>query len=84
MNIVLWILFGALVGWLAGIMMSTSMRQGMLLSIVVGIIGAVIGGWLFSRSLSPDQFSAGSLAAALLGSTILLSFLYLATRGRIS
>jgi uncharacterized membrane protein YeaQ/YmgE (transglycosylase-associated protein family) len=46
-NFILWLLFGALVGWLASIVMHTDARQGALLNIVVGIVGAVIGGWLF-------------------------------------
>ena len=46
-NLILWLLFGALVGWLASIVMRTDGQQGALLNIVVGIIGAMIGGFLF-------------------------------------
>ena len=45
-NLILWLLFGALVGWLASIVMRTDAQQGALLNIVVGIIGAVLAGWL--------------------------------------
>jgi uncharacterized membrane protein YeaQ/YmgE (transglycosylase-associated protein family) len=45
-NLILWLLFGALVGWLASIVMRTDAQQGTLLNIVVGIIGAMIGGYL--------------------------------------
>ena len=47
-NFILWLLFGALVGWLASIVMRTDAQQGALLNIVVGIIGAMLGGFIFS------------------------------------
>ena len=59
-NLVLWLLFGALVGWLASMVMRTDAQQGALLNIVVGIIGALIGGFLFGANddqperLQPD------------------------------
>ena len=43
-NFVLWILFGALVGWVASIIMGTNAKQGALANIVVGILGALLGG----------------------------------------
>jgi len=46
MGIILWIIFGALVGWIASLIMKTDAEQGALLNIVVGIIGSVMGGWL--------------------------------------
>ena len=46
MNIVLWIIFGALVGWVASIIMGTNDRQGALGNILVGIVGSLIGGFI--------------------------------------
>jgi uncharacterized membrane protein YeaQ/YmgE (transglycosylase-associated protein family) len=46
MDIILWIVFGAVVGWLASLIMKTDQQQGVLFDIVVGIVGAVIGGLL--------------------------------------
>jgi len=48
MGFLIWIVFGALVGWIASIIMKTNAEQGAILNIIVGIIGAVLGGWLFS------------------------------------
>jgi uncharacterized membrane protein YeaQ/YmgE (transglycosylase-associated protein family) len=48
MGIILWILFGALVGWIASLIMKTDAQQGALLNIVVGVVGAVLGGWIMS------------------------------------
>ena len=47
-NFILWLLFGALVGWLASIVMRTDAQQGALLNIVGGIVGAFLGGLIFS------------------------------------
>ncbi len=44
MNIILWIIFGALVGWVASLIMNTDKQQGALLNIAVGIVGALVGG----------------------------------------
>jgi uncharacterized membrane protein YeaQ/YmgE (transglycosylase-associated protein family) len=46
MEIIIWIIFGALVGWVASMIMGSS--GGLVWDIVVGIIGSVIGGWLMS------------------------------------
>ena len=42
MNLIIWLLIGALVGWLASMVMRTDAQQGAILNIVVGIVGAVI------------------------------------------
>jgi uncharacterized membrane protein YeaQ/YmgE (transglycosylase-associated protein family) len=48
MGIILWIIFGALVGWVASLIMKTDDQQGTLLNIIVGVIGASVGGWLMN------------------------------------
>ena len=47
-NLILWLVFGALVGWLAGLVMND--REGTPLTIVIGIIGALLGGFLIGYS----------------------------------
>ena len=83
MYLILWLLFGALVGWLASIVMKTNGQQGALLNIVVGIVGAFIGGYLVNREVAPSVFSLPSLLTAFLGAVILLGIYNLATRGRV-
>ncbi|MBR2784011.1 MAG: GlsB/YeaQ/YmgE family stress response membrane protein [Firmicutes bacterium] len=46
MGILSWLLFGAIVGWVASLIMGKSRRMGLGLDIVVGIVGSCIGGWL--------------------------------------
>jgi len=76
-NIILWILFGALAGWIASIIMRTNAEEGALANIVTGIVGALLGGWI-ARSLfgiSVDAFSLGGLIVAIVGAVILVAIL---------
>lgn len=75
MNIILWIIFGALVGWIASLIMKTDAQQGALLNIVVGVVGAVLGGWLMSffGEGGVSGFNIYSFAVALLGSVVLIA-----------
>jgi uncharacterized membrane protein YeaQ/YmgE (transglycosylase-associated protein family) len=77
LNIILWIIFGALAGWIASMVMSTNENQGGLANIVVGIVGALIGGWLARVlfGLTVSAFSIGGLIIAIIGAIILLAIL---------
>ncbi len=46
MNIVIWLVVGGVIGWVASLLMGTDGRQGIVLNVVVGIVGAALGGWL--------------------------------------
>ena len=41
MGIIIWLIVGGFVGWLASLIMRTDAQQGIILNIVVGIVGAV-------------------------------------------
>ncbi len=75
MNILLWIILGAVAGWVASIIMKTDAQQGALGNIVVGIVGAVLGGWAMSIFGEPGVtgFNLYSFFVALLGAVILLA-----------
>lgn len=75
MGILLWIIFGALVGWIASLIMKTDAQQGALLNIVVGIIGAVLGGWImnFFGQSGTTGFNIYSFIVALLGAIVLIA-----------
>ncbi len=74
MNIILWIIFGALAGWIASIIMGKNRQMGAIANIVVGIIGAFIGGWLMSLfgAQGVTGFNLSSLLVAILGAVVLL------------
>lgn len=82
-DIIVWILFGALAGWIASKIMKTDAQQGAVANIIVGILGAFIGGFLMRTVLGAetDTFSIGGLIVAILGAVILLA-IYKALAGR--
>ncbi len=75
MGIILWIIFGALVGWIASIIMKTDSQQGAVLNIVVGVVGAMIGGWLMSffGETGITGFNLYSFLVALGGAMVLVA-----------
>jgi uncharacterized membrane protein YeaQ/YmgE (transglycosylase-associated protein family) len=75
MNILLWIIFGALAGWIASIIMKTNNGQGPLMDIIVGILGAVIGGWVmnFFGQAGVTGFNIYSFIVAIIGAIILIA-----------
>ncbi len=75
MHILLWIVFGGLVGWAASILMHTNAQQGIVLNIIVGIVGATLGGWIMGLgSMSgPTGFNLYSFGVAILGAVVLIT-----------
>lgn len=76
MGIIGWLIFGAIVGWIASKIMGTDAQQGALLNIIVGIVGALLGGFLW-RLLTGDNgpfefFDLGSWLTAIVGACILV------------
>lgn len=79
----LWIFFGAFVGWLASLVTARDGQQGTIGNIVVGIGGAVLGGFLFTSDIRPSFVSFGSVLTAFVGAVILLALANLFMRGRV-
>lgn len=85
MHILAWIIFGALAGWLASILVGENDRLGWIGNIVIGIAGAFIGGWIAGFLGVPqdaNQFDLGSLIIAILGACLLLFIARVLTRNR--
>src|SRR5512136_1441749 len=72
--IVIWILLGALAGWIASMIMGRNAQMGALANIVVGIVGALIGGFLMNAVGAPGVtgFNLYSIIVAILGAVVLL------------
>lgn len=87
MSIVIWLIVGGIVGWLASLIMRTDGQQGILLNIVVGIVGAVLAGWLISPLVGVGTINQGisiaSIVVSLIGAMILLAIVNLFRRGRV-
>ncbi len=75
MNIIAWIIFGALAGWIASMIVRTNDQQGALANILIGIVGAVIGGFIVQTlgGNGVSGFNVSSLIIAVFGSVILLA-----------
>jgi uncharacterized membrane protein YeaQ/YmgE (transglycosylase-associated protein family) len=84
MGIIVWLIVGGIVGWLASIIMRTDAQQGILLNIVVGIVGAFVGGLIFGRgNINDAGLTLGTFLVSLLGAIILLAVVNLVRRGAI-
>ncbi len=84
MGIILWLIVGGVVGWLASIIMRTDAQQGILLNIVVGIVGAFIGGLIFNRGdINQAPLSLTAFLVSLVGAVILLAIVNLVRRGSV-
>ena len=81
-GLLVWLVVGGIVGWLASMVMRTDAQQGVLLNIVVGIVGAFIGGLIFSRGdINEAPLSVTAFLVSLVGAIILLGIVNLFRRG---
>lgn len=84
MSLLVWVIVGALAGWIASMIMKTDAEMGALANIVVGIVGALLGGWLvglFGVQVEDGALSIPSILTAILGACVLLAIVK-AVRGR--
>lgn len=74
MEIVMWIVLGALAGWLASMIMKTDAQQGAVMNIVLGIIGAFVGGLVMNLfgTGGVSGFNLYSVLVAILGAVIVI------------
>ena len=82
MGFIAWIVFGAIVGWVANVVVGGKYRrrQGCLVSILVGVVGAALGGLLYKAFTGQEKtwdFDFASMGVAALGAIVLLLVLRL-------
>jgi len=71
-GILIWLIIGAVAGWLAGLLVKGG-GFGLIVDIIVGIVGAFIGGWLAGMAgISLGGGLLGSIITATLGAVVLL------------
>jgi uncharacterized membrane protein YeaQ/YmgE (transglycosylase-associated protein family) len=87
MGILIWLIVGGVVGWLASIIMRTDAQQGVLLNVIVGIVGALLAGFVISPMIGVGTINQGVTLAtflvSLVGAVILLAIVNLFRRGSV-
>jgi len=88
MGIIILLVIGGVLGWLASIVMRTDGQQGLLLNIVVGIVGAFLAGLLLNPligggNIMNGDYSISSLLVSFLGAVVLLAIVNLFRRGSV-
>ena len=87
-NLIVWLIVGGIIGWLASMIMRTNAQQGILMNVVVGIAGAFLAGLLLSPflgtgTINDSNFSIAAMLVSLGGAVILLGIVNLFRRGRV-
>ena len=85
-NFIIWLIAGALIGWVASLIMHTNGQQGTILDIVVGVVGAFIAGLVLTplfgvSTINQSNFSFPALLVSLLGAVLLLAVVKFFRRG---
>ena len=84
MGLILWLIIGGVIGWIASMIMRTDAQQGIFLNIIVGIVGAFIGGLILSGgSVNNAPLTLTSFIVSLLGAIVLLAIVNLVRRGSV-
>ena len=78
MNLLICLVIGGLVGWVASLIMKTDGQQGIVLNVVVGIVGALIAGWFISpligvSTINEGNFSLAGLVVSVGGAVLLIA-----------
>ena len=77
MNLIIYLIVGAVVGYIASRIMNTNSQQGLLMDIVVGIVGAFLAGLVLSPLLGigtiNDAITLPTILVSLVGAVILLA-----------
>lgn len=88
MNLIILLVVGGVIGWVASLIMRTDAQQGILLNVVVGIVGALLAGFLITpliggASITDGALNITSILISLLGAIVLLAIVNLVRRGSV-
>ena len=88
MGLIILLIVGGVIGWLASLVMRTDGQQGIILNVVVGIVGALIAGFLVTpliggAPITSGSFDVMSLVSSFIGAIILLAIVNLFRRGSV-
>ena len=89
LGIIIWLVVGGVIGWIASMIMKTDGQQGLFLNIIVGIVGAFLGGWMGGvlgiggGTINSGAFCLSGFLLSLVGAVVLLAIVNLFRRGRV-
>lgn len=88
MNLIILLIVGGILGWVASLIMRTDGQQGIILNVVVGIVGAILAGFLLNPLIGGGNIMSGDLSmsailVSLLGAVVLLAIVNLFRRGSV-
>jgi uncharacterized membrane protein YeaQ/YmgE (transglycosylase-associated protein family) len=84
MGLIVWLIVGGVIGWLASMVMRTDAQQGIFLNIIVGVVGAFIGGMIFAgANINNSPLTLTSFLVSLVGAVILLAIVNFFRRGTV-
>ncbi len=81
MGIIIAIIVGAIIGWIASMVMNTDQQQGAIANIIIGIVGSLLGQWIFGDVLGiggaslAGSFTLAGLFWGVIGAVILIAIL---------
>jgi uncharacterized membrane protein YeaQ/YmgE (transglycosylase-associated protein family) len=75
MSLIVTLIIGGVVGWLASLLMKTSAQMGIIANIVVGIVGAALGHWLAGALGIAAVGTVGAWIISVLGAVVLIAIL---------
>lgn len=82
MGIIVYLIVGGLIGWVASLLMKTDGQQGIFLNVIVGIIGSFLAGVFLGGGIG-EGVSLMSVLYSLLGAVVLLAIVNLVRKGRV-
>ena len=86
MGLIIMLIVGGVIGWLASIVMRTDGQQGIILNVIVGIVGAILAGYVITPLIGGAPITSGaldirSLISSFLGAVVLLAIVNMVRRG---
>ena len=88
MGIIVLLIVGGLIGWVASMIMRTDAQQGVILNVVVGIVGALLAGFILTPLIGGAPITSGAISVqsvfvSLIGAIVLLAVVNLVNRGSV-
>lgn len=90
LNLILALITGGIIGWLASKVMNRDADMGIFMNVVVGCVGSILGRWLLGMvgmgsglHLRDEPFNLMNLVTAFIGAVVLLGVVNLIKRGSV-